>query len=181
MWESWALCSPLYKQTPAFSNQKRGRALRYKKCISLKTMLNFPKHLNYYSDYRDIPQFFKLIKLLPRPDRGLCVSCSLSLCLRDNTPTSWFSLYALWKDILQLLFKTDQLSELLLQRSHHNLQPFNAKRAPNFLAIGTNFREDNFSAKRWESMVWGWFKHIILIVPFISITITSASAQIIRQ
>ena len=52
--------------------------------------------------------------------------------------------------------------------------------SPTFLALGTSFMEDDFSTDR-VGVVWVWFKHITLIVHYVSIIITSAPPQIIRH
>ena len=52
--------------------------------------------------------------------------------------------------------------------------------SPTFLTSGTCFMKDNFSIDWSDGVVSGWFKHITLIVHFISIVITPAPPQIIR-
>ena len=52
---------------------------------------------------------------------------------------------------------------------------------PTFLAPGIDFVEDSFSTNQVQGMIWGWFKHIIFIVHFVSIIIASAPPQIIRR
>ena len=53
--------------------------------------------------------------------------------------------------------------------------------SPAFLAPGTNFVEDHFSAARGGKMVSGWFKCLTFTVHFISINITSAPPQSTRH
>lgn len=53
---------------------------------------------------------------------------------------------------------------------------------PTILAPGTSFLEDSFSTDQSgrggiEGMVWGCFRHVTVIVHFISIVITSASSS----
>ena len=73
---------------------------------------------------------------------------------------------------------------------HRCFQVLDAKspreqQSPASQAPGTTFMEDNSSTGRgwgWgERMVWGWFKHMTLIVHFISIIIPSAPPQIPRS
>ena len=45
------------------------------------------------------------------------------------------------------------------------------QQSPTFLAPGTGFVEDSFSADEDRKMVSGWFKHITFIVHFIIITL----------
>ena len=66
----------------------------------------------------------------------------------------------------------------------HTTERENVKKqcSPTILAPETSFVEDNFSMDQaYGGVVLGWFKHITFIVHFISILITSAPPENIRQ
>lgn len=143
----------LYKQTSAFSNQKEMRASRHKKCMPLKTMLNFPKAFKLLLQLHRHSSVLQTYQATARLDRGLCVNCSLSFCQRQHAHLMAQLICAVKRPSTTSIQDRPIVSELSYSKGLTTISNHLMQRTPNFLASGTISRKTSFP-QRGKG---GWF------------------------